>query len=225
MGGTITICAVVALLAGLFYVFFVSKCAKIIVWSAVILAGVGMAVLGYYLMNSGNTMTAAGDEDGKTWTYVGYAFFALAFIYACVICFMRKTINKAIAIVELACAAIMDMFSLVFWPIIPYCALLVVVGYSLVVMLYLYSSGELVVEYGVRQFKFDEVTQNYMWFNLFALLWGMNFITDFGNCVLAWATTGWYFTKCPKTRQASTSSPARGRTPRIHPRGRARRCA
>merc|ERR1711924_450763 len=82
--------------------------------------------------------------------------------------------------------------------IFPYCALLVVVAYTMIVMLYLYSSGELVVEYGVRKFVFNETTQNYLWFNLFALLWGMNFITDFGNCVLAWATTSWYFTKAPQ---------------------------
>jgi hypothetical protein len=153
-------------------------------------------------------MTASGDSDGQTWTYVGYALFALTCVYACVICYLRPTINKAIAIVELACAALMDMFSLIFWPIFPYFAILIVVGYTMVVMLYLYSSGELVVEHGVRKFKFDETTQNYMWFNLFATLWGMNFVTDFGNCVLAWATTGWYFTRCPQKEDGAYVKPS-----------------
>merc|ERR1719163_1620524 len=91
------------------------------------------------------------------------------------------------------------MKELVLWPIVPYSLILVCVGYCLVVWLYLISSGDLVVskETGLRNFEYDKTTQQYMWINLFALLWTMVYWGDFGNTVIAWCTSDWYFTPSP----------------------------
>merc|ERR1711871_404052 len=206
---TIGICCIAALILGFVYVVLVSLFVKCIVWSAIVLAFVGLAGTGYYFSEAAKVMAAEGSEDADTYTYVGYAFYAIALIYLCVIIAIRRTIGKAICIVQYACKAIMDMKELVFWPIVPYALIIGSVGFFLVVWLNLISAGELGEnsETGMREFSYNKTLEQYMWINLFALLWTMVFWGDFGNTVIAWCTSTWYFTPEPRDDKGEPLSP------------------
>jgi len=77
-----------------------------------------------------------------TWMAFTIMLGILFFVILCIFIFLRQRILIAIALIEQGSKAVGQMFSSLFFPIIPFMFQLVVAGWFLVVAMYLASSGE-----------------------------------------------------------------------------------
>jgi len=141
-------------------------------------------------------------------------------LYLCLMLFMRKNINVAVKCVSMAAMSIEEMPFMVFAPILQVAAFIVFMIPYVIYSLYLASMGSWVTKYQTVSIQSVATTiptgktwvpdsgNNTgvkLWFLFFCLLWTMNFISAYGQMVIAMAVSKWYFTN-PTNRVADISS-------------------
>ena len=142
-------------------------------------------------------------------------------LYLCLMLFMRKNINIAVKCVSMAAMSIEEMPFMVFAPIFQVAAFIVFMIPYVIYSLYLASMGSWVTQYSTLSIN-GAASASYatgkkwvpdsgnntgvkLWFLFFCLLWTMNFISAYGQMVIAMAVSKWYFTN-PINRVADISS-------------------
>mmetsp|Transcript_44743 Transcript_44743/g.140297 ORF Transcript_44743/g.140297 Transcript_44743/m.140297 type:complete len:636 (-) Transcript_44743:141-2048(-) len=178
----------------------------IVIWGSVFGGAAMLFALGIYSASKADEW----DEEGGVPDYqvglakaFGYIFAICTIIYVCLCVYLRSRIALAIGLLKEAARAVASMPVLVFFPVIQ------AIGWVLFMIpwvfycLFVASTGEVgskEVEYNsqtiqIKTYNFDDDVQNQGWFLLFVFFWTTQFIVAFGQIVVAFAISSWYFTK------------------------------
>lgn len=217
------------------YLFLLKKFGGCIIWSTIYIVIIGCITLSFCLAFkagmigedqfaglsdqiaeakalSGGTASASFEKQEKNQTlYKIFAWISIivTLILFIVILFMRKNVRVAIAIMQEASAVVGHIPVLIAWPLIPYCMLLVLLGYWVVVGAYIYTTasvsaadfsdaaGDLT---GGQNITIQAVeTSNLVNFmsayHLFGLLWTNQLIQAISMCTIAGAGAEYYWTR------------------------------
>jgi hypothetical protein len=145
----------------------------------------------------------------------------LCFVWFLIMCWMYKAVNVAIKCVVMGSTAIDEMPALVFFPLLQIFAFCLFMIPWMFYALYIASDGSFnevkksitFTTNGVQDTKEITVSRTWesndesnvsskLWFMLFALLWTMNFISNFGALVMSHSVATWYFTKPEERKEA-----------------------
>lgn len=138
---------VLALILGLFYFFFLRCCAGLIIWLSIILFIFSMIGIGVYMflytegieiISVPFDLSTANKDSMRTASYILWGVSVLAIILTIV---LYKTIKLAIAVIKCAAIYLADTCQIIFYPPLVSIALILVVAYFLVGLLFTYSTG------------------------------------------------------------------------------------
>eukprot|EP00762_Andalucia_godoyi_P006425 ANDGO_02906.mRNA.1 Choline transporter-like protein 2 len=225
------ICTATAFVGGFVWLLLMKVFAGAFVWITILLCFALLVFIGWYFTDRAQQKedanpSSADDNDTKALRYTGYAFYACAFIFFCVIVFLRKRIQLAIAIVKEASDAIRDMPLIIFFPL----WMVIIVGgflaYWIAVACYLMSIADPSIDWqtmngferpGEIDWSFSASMRYVLIYHFFGLLWTLGFLLAIVFLVIAIAMATWYFIEPPK--QSLPSHPvlsAVGTTLRYH---------
>jgi hypothetical protein len=216
---------IVTAIVSMIWLFTLANCTTPIVWGS-ILAFFGVFVAGAYIFgcngwnwsgcstlevpalpNSNNTSGAStmfvSDEDLTTgYKAAFFIFVILASLVALMTCCLLKQIRLAIAIMSEVSKALMQMFSLVFFPIIPFVMLMVFYVWWSAVTVALFSLEPTatnttvtanLTEGDVIVYGYTTQTSNLWWLHFFGLLWTTQVIEGITIMTIAGAFCAWYW--------------------------------
>ena len=146
--------------------------------------------------------------------YVGYGMFGLAGIWFLLICFLRKRIQLALAVVQEAAKAIQAMTLIILFPVMQCAGFVVFMVVWMVYAVYLASLGdpqttgictnvayitetlctgasETWIPY--QDFVYNDEQTQMGWYLLFCYFWTSQFIIAIGQIVIAMCVAKWYF--------------------------------
>jgi hypothetical protein len=188
--------------------------AQILVWVSVF--GVLLLSLAVVVVMQ-NTLHTWNQEDPPEHTTnqklalqaFGYLILGIAAVWACLMLWMGRSIMLAVRCVSLGSVALDDMPMLVIMPVcqviglvlfmvpwIFYCLYIASDGYYSIIRMDVDFGGEMQSVAVGRKWNVDHEDRVGMklWFMFFCLLWTMNFISNFGSCVISHSVATWYFT-------------------------------
>lgn len=147
--------------------------------------------------------TNKSDAEANMILYLAYFLLALAAIWACVVCCLRRRIMLALGITQEAARAVNCMQFLIAFPVLQALAIAVFLIPFAIYSLFLASSGEVNVEtydYGGTTVSYKEFTytdnQYYAGlYLLFVYFWTTQFVMAAGQIVVALAVSTWYFSR------------------------------
>merc|ERR1719498_2354055 len=133
-------------------------------------------------------------------------FFGVAFLWFCVVCYLRSRIQLAIGLVKASSKAICKMPVIIFWPILQVAGLIVFLVPWMFYCVFISTMGEFNKAEDIacnaddvcsdgKKFSHLPVVEYYGWFMLFAFFWTSQFIVAMGQIIVAMAISKWYFTK------------------------------
>lgn len=211
--------AFTAFVMSLLYISIIRKCAHTLVVVGICLMLLTGFVVGALLITSANNADASLDFDKNKVLLMrifGWGFIIITAMAALTLCVMRKSLQLAIKVSKIAAKALIDMPSLLCYPVIPVTA---AVGYAIVwyaIAIQIYSVGSLQEQptpkcvystcYGIlnttnqnprtmQAWVPDKQYHNWFWFHVFGGFWNMQFIVYFAFMVIAGAVADWYFTR------------------------------
>lgn len=169
-----------------------------------------------------NQAAAEFDQDSANTTaykYAAYVMSVLTLVVLILIISMRRTIGTAIEVLKLGTDAMRALPQIVFYPLSTVVALFALLCWCLLAAASMMSAGrkstkDLTAElhdlgqqsslgnYSLGNYTlsfFDEATEfRYLqMYNLFGLLWSIQWILGIGVCSIAGAVAGWYFSQNP----------------------------
>jgi hypothetical protein len=207
------VCTAVAFAAGFVWIFLMKILAGPMVWLSIFLVFCLLVFVGYWFSSQAQKKRDEQPSDSDSQStqalqYTGYAFYGLAFIYFCMIVFLRKRINLAIAIVKEASSAIQAMPMLVITPIIMAVFVIGFLAYWIAVACYIMSIYSPTVTYvtvndkyqrpGEVDWSFNYDMRYVLAYHFFGLLWTMGFLLSTLFIMIATACATWYFIEQPK---------------------------
>ena len=179
----------------------------VLVWTVLIAIEVFFIVLSVLLFVLSTQWAKDGlhshDEVVAMQTFASCGFL-VSFLYLCFLGVSGKLVRVALNVVKEACKTVASMPLLLFMPVLQ------VVGISLflipwfIYMIYLASSGTMVFAQGTnalgqpytyRQLVYTQNTQYTFIFMLFVWFWTAQFVVAVGQCTIALACVGRYFTR------------------------------
>ena len=206
---------VIALVFAFLFTYLMSfeLVAGAIVWGCifgVLALAVGMTGMAYSTLKEWkaedpeqHTASQRAALEGFVWTLQ-----ILCFIWFLIMCWMYKAVQVAIKCVVMGSKAIDEMPALVFFPIVQIFAFCLFMVPWMFYALYIASDGTFEAEYQTipgsdatvqvgRTWNANDESNvsGKLWYMLFALLWTMNFISNFGALVISHSVATWYFTK------------------------------
>jgi len=204
---------VIALVFAFLFTYLMSiECvAELLVWGCifgVLAIAVGMTGMAYSTLKEWkdedpeqHTASQKSALEGFVWTLQ-----IVCFLWFLLMCWMYKAIQVAIKCVVMGSTAIEEMPALVFFPILQIFGFCLFMVPWMFYALYIASDGEFKKEYATLAGNEVVVSRTWdsndesnvsgkLWFMLFALLWTMNFISNFGALVISHSVATWYFTK------------------------------
>lgn len=209
------LCSCTAFIFGFLWLILTKWLAGGIVWLSIIAVLALLIVVAYVATTrakeqQSSNPSGTNSQDTDALLYTGYAFYGLAFIYLCVIIYLRNRINLAISIIKEASTAVEHMPAMIFLPLFFVVALLCIFVYWIAVALYLMSIFSASVGMGtINGGTFDRPTQLSWSFNtsmryvliyhFFGLLWTLGFVLALLFLTIAIAVATWYFIEYPKT--------------------------
>jgi hypothetical protein len=148
------------------------------------------------------------DADILTVQICSYIVLAFAFIYLCIIFFLRKQIRLAIGVVKEAGHALNDMPLLILLPVFQAIGFIIFLVPWIIYTLFLASSGDMTttsedfdngsgtpVQVQYNSFEYNEATTYAFLYMIFAFFWSSQFIIAMGQIIIAMSVSVWYFTK------------------------------
>jgi len=142
------ISAFVALCVGFVYTKFLEKCTKCVVWTSIVLVVLGGFCMGYVLMENAAQVRKNGWGERASngmWTLGAIVVF-LDIVGIIVLCFMTKAINLACDVVEQAAAAFQQIWTIVFFPVLIFIAMIGYFAFWFIICIYI-ASVEIEKEY------------------------------------------------------------------------------
>lgn len=189
------------------YILRIPGCLFTLVWG--IIAAIEALVLLPGLILYGDVYPTWKDDSNKSDAeanmilYLAYLLLALAAIWACVVCCLRRRIMLALGITQEAARAVNSMQFLIAFPVLQALGIAVFLIPFAIYSLYLASSGEVNVE----TYDYNGATVSYKEFTytdnqyyaglylLFVYFWTTQFVMAAGQIVVALAVSTWYFSR------------------------------
>ena len=180
----------------MFYFVFLRCCAGFITFMIILLVQAGLIVLAVYF----NMLSKKEEEKEAESDTTDYAFFwvftALAAIWFIFILVMCNRIRLAIAITEVTSKYINKTCCIVFVPFLFFIILVIWLAYWIVLLVYLYTSGEF-DKSSIKifaSFKMDEKLEYGFWYHIVMLFYITAVIEAYSQFVYASSACIWYFT-------------------------------
>ena len=180
----------------MFYFVFLRCCAGFITFMIILLVQAGLIVLAVYF----NILSKKEEEKEAESDTTDYAFFwvftALAAIWFIFILVMCNRIRLAIAITEVTSKYINKTCCIVFVPFLFFIILVIWLAYWIVLLVYLYTSGEF-DKSSIKifaSFKMDEKLEYGFWYHIVMLFYITAVIEAYSQFVYASSACIWYFT-------------------------------
>lgn len=196
--------------------------AGFIVFLSLVFVIVGCFLVSYVLFTWGSDPASDVDPERKKYVNgLGAVIAALTGIFLLICIAMRKRIMIAIEVVKESAHAVQDMKSIIFFPLVPALFAVGYFAFFVVVCIYFWSVRTPFTQEQTDVLRFDELThwnnptypanslsanprnatffETHMnWrkatgYNLFHMLWNVQFFYYFGYLVFAGATAEWYF--------------------------------
>mmetsp|Transcript_32718 Transcript_32718/g.43069 ORF Transcript_32718/g.43069 Transcript_32718/m.43069 type:complete len:609 (-) Transcript_32718:403-2229(-) len=213
---TILACGVgLAMVLGFFYLMFVRfPCImNILVWGSVWIIEALCIGLGYLMYYQANVWTEAGTHSTTSIyaLWVGAViFWVAAFLWICIVCFLRQRIALAEDVVIEATRPVTCMPAMLLWPVIQTVAILLFLIPFFIFLIYTASLGKLVGEvdeetqFTHKTFEYSQELKFRALFLLFELFWTSQFIIALGEIILALSVAQWYFSRNKKQIHSGT---------------------
>ena len=182
------------------------------VWGSVALAFVALAALGAACWRNGERLRDVDDDavrvDARAYerasTAAAVVFFALALLFLCAVCCMRRAIMLAMGLVKEAGVAVNRMRAVVLLPMVQAAAVVVFLLVLGVYAVHVATAGEkelvdkdsfgaLDLPYHTYDVSNDQLYA--LWYLLFDAFWTLEFIAALGQLVIATAAATYYFTR------------------------------
>jgi choline transporter-like protein 2/4/5 len=153
------------------------------------------------------------------YTVAGYACGVFSFLWLCVLIFLRKAIQTAVKVIQIACMALGSMPTLILFPLVTYGGVVVLATFWLAVAILLKTAGTISTENLANStaaaandaatanatgtlslsFEYQQVASmpviDYLWaVHIFMGLWMNAFIQGVAMLTIAGAVSKWYFT-------------------------------
>lgn len=196
------------------YMYFLRCCTDVITWGLIILLDILLVAIGgglYYYAgvkqqeyadaekSSGANLSSQSTYYVDVLTYLSYAMWVGAVIYACAILCLCHKIRLVTAIIESTARYVQDCFSILAVPVVNMLIALFFMVIWIIGTVFLYSVGDPIKrdDYPIADIQWSEETR-YMWyFNLFAILWIVAFFVSSGDFIIGASACIWYFNQVP----------------------------
>lgn len=182
------------------------------VWGSIAVAIATFGYCGYYAYNLADKWSNADpqihpDSNILAATIASYVLWAVSGLLIMTFCCLRKQIWLSMKCVKKTGAALGSMPFIILFPVVQAAGFAGFILMFLVYNLYLASLGKLgsntySVDIGpfsytvsVRDFDYDQTTQNMAWYLLFCLFWTSQFIIAVGEIVIAMSVSKWFFAR------------------------------
>ena len=175
------------------FLLFLRLCAGFVTFFIIVAIEAGLLVLAAYFKIS---LKDEQDETTKTAMDVFfYVFVGLAAIWFIFVLVMCNRIRLAIALIQITSKYIMKNCCIIFVPLFFFFLLIIWIIYWLIMLVFLYSSGEF--DEGskiIASFKMDDKLVYCFWVHIFALFYITAVISAYSQFIYASSACIWYFT-------------------------------
>ena len=179
------------------FVLFLRLCAGIITFIIIVSIELIFIALAVYLKLTVDEDKARENETYditmKVCFYLCVAFALIWFIFVMVMC---NKIRLAVSLIQVTCKYIMKNCCILFVPIFFFALLIIWVAYWIVMVVFLYSSGDFDKEGSkvIASFKMSDKLLYCFWFHIFSLFYITAVISAYSQFVYASSACIWYFT-------------------------------
>ena len=179
------------------FVLFLRLCAGVIAF--IIIVGIQLTFIGLAVFFKLTFDEKKAREDENYELYMKalfYACIALAAIWFIITMVMCNRIRLAVSLTQVTCKYIMKNCCIIFVPILFFVLLIIWLAYWLVMLVFLYSSGDFDKEGSkmIASFKMNDKLQYCFWFHIFSLFYITAIISAYSQFVYASSACIWYFT-------------------------------
>ena len=187
----------IAIVVGLLYLLFIRYCGKLVAYISIFLILVSLIGIGVYLQFT--MMARFENSENQNYKNIMLAFsiicYVLAFIWLLVILCSCNKIRLSIAITEVSAKFVWSVMSIVFVPFVLFVIILGYIAFWVILMLFLYTSGELVQDgtTKISSYKYQDNIKYGIWFHIFAGIYVLSFIEAFSSFVYSSTACIWYF--------------------------------
>ena len=182
----------------LLFLLFLRCCAGVITFLFIFIVQVGLIALAVFFKYSlDNAKDEENDETHKlTMKILFWVFVVLAAVWFIFIMVMCNRIRLAVALVQVTSKYIHKNCCIVLAPFFFFLLIVIWIAYWLVMLVYLYSSGEFDKEGSkvIASFKMDDRLVYCFWFHIFSLFYITAVISAYSQFVYASSACIWYFT-------------------------------
>ena len=186
----------IAFALGVFYMFFVKHCAKVLAWVSIIGCLFLIIGLGAYFWWKAGTYpeNTKNRSELKTWAIIAWVCAALYLIILLCIC---NQLALALAILEAAAEYVNDAWRALLVPIFGFFVIVLFYVVWIVVAVFVYSVGEITTkEVGGIQYasvKWEDSTRYAWYYTFFGALWYNALIIAIGQFMIIVSCSYWYF--------------------------------
>lgn len=180
------------------YLILMRYCVGVVLWVSILLIFLGLIAFGVYMhLRSESEYNDATEGEAKSdHKYWAYGCYAVAAVFALIVCFMFERIQLAIAIMKAAASFIGDEFTVVLVPVISFFASVGIVIFWVLALAFLYSSGEVKKSDKYHTFaavEWDTTTRDLFYFECVSILWVNAFKVALTQFTIACTVFFWYF--------------------------------
>ena len=178
------------------FILFLRLCAGVITFLIIALIQGGLIVLAVYFKFSIDDERSLEDSTYElTMRIFFYVFIGLSCAWFIFIMVMCNRIRLAVSLIQVTCKYIMKNCCIIFVPFLFFALLLIWIAYWIVMLVFLYSSGEFDSKSKViASFKMDDNLMYCFWFHIFALFYMTAVISALSQFIYASSACIWYFT-------------------------------
>jgi len=199
-----------SLILGLVYAQFlrIRSVLSTVIWTSILAATAVIFATGAYALTSANDWETEDPQEKSDrtirWTKIfSYVIFGVGGIVLCLVIFLRKEIQLAVACTKEASRGIAAMPLLTFFPILQIIGLLGFLFIWFYYAVYLASMGEIItvplpttgISVNVRRYEYDAFITRSGWYFIFCLFWTVAFIAALGEIIIAMSISKWYFSR------------------------------
>ena len=179
------------------FILFLRLCAGVIAF--IIIVGIQLIFIGLavFFKLTFDEKKAREDENYElTMKVLFYVCIALAAIWFIFIMIMCNRIRLAVNLTQITCKYIMKNCCIIFVPFLFFALLIIWLAYWLVMLVFLYSSGDFDKEGSkmLASFQMDDKLLYCFWFHIFSLFYITAIISAYSQFVYASSACIWYFT-------------------------------
>lgn len=202
--GVLIACGIFALAFGFLILFFMRIFTGVVVWAVIFLVFIAIMALGGLTFYEGYTQRIELQKQDLDTTvanilfYTGIVIMGLGAIYALAVVFLFLRIRKAIGIIQEASKALGAIPQLIFFPVLIFGIMALFIFWWIVVVIFLWSSGEATIKSFAVSFKLDLVSRILFGVHIFGFFWITQFLIAFLVTVVAGAVGSWYWRRDKK---------------------------